>query len=151
VPHLFRTRDGQQWKPKDSLQLTLCDGTKVIGTWAGSATEEKLACWLQQPGNQLAQTDEVSEVAARADDTGETIWGAAPVNARLLFVVLAQEPGKNYRLAKMVTTAVTPSQIAYFRHPRFSLFGRLKLDGTIERISPLPPPPPTAPIQKDLF
>jgi len=53
----------------------------------------------------------------------EMIWGDAPPNARLFFV-LVPEPGKSYRLAKMVTTAATsPPQKAPFRHDRSALFG----------------------------
>ena len=79
------------------------------------------------------------------------VWGDAPAGARLLFVLLAREPGKDYRLAKMVTTAATPAQSAYFRHDRSALFGKLRPDGTIETILPLSPkgPPPKA--QGELF
>jgi hypothetical protein len=73
-----------------------------------------------------------------------------PVEARLIFVLESQPPGKNYRLAKMVTTASTPAQILYFRHERFSLFGSLKPDGIIAKIPPLTPPPPL-PKQGQLF
>src|SRR5688572_16897249 len=66
--------------------------------------------------------------------------------ARLLFVVLAPEPGKNYRLAKMAT----PAQAAYFRHARFSLFGKLNPDETIAKIPPLEAPPPVPPAQGSL-
>ena len=151
MPHLFRTLDGKESKPSQSIALTLADGTKVEGIWAGSAQEEKLAWWLGQPESKLAATEEVSEVASRADDTGETIWAAAPKRARLLFVLLAREPGKNYQRAKLVTTSSTAAQIAYFRHPRFALFGKSKTDGTIEKISSPPPPPPKPPPQKELF
>jgi len=154
MPHLFRTRDGTLWRPRNSLSLTLSDGVKVEGVWAGSAKEEKLTWWLRKPGNQLAQTDEISEVAIRADDTGETVWGAAPGGARLLFVVEAPAPGKNYRLAKMVTTAATPDQVLHFRHERFSLFGSLKPDGTFTKIPPAPPSTlslPVRPVQGDLL
>ena len=151
MPHLFRTLNGKLWKPSHSVSLTLADGTKVEGIWAGSATEEKLGWWLRKPGSELGQTEEVSEIAIKAEDNGEIIWGAAPVGARLFFVVEASPPGKNYRIAKMVTCAANPAQVAYFRHGRFSLFGTLKPNGTIEKISPLPPPPPDVPAQRDLF
>jgi hypothetical protein len=106
---------------------------------------------LRQPGSELAQSEEVSEVAIKADNDGEMIWGAAPPGASLLFVVLAPEPGKNYRLARMITTAATPAQWAYFRHARFSLFGRLNPNGTIAKMPPLESPPPIPPAQGSLF
>lgn len=151
MPHLFRNLDGKLWKPGEPVFLTLADGTKVEGVWAGSAREDKLARWLRAPGNELAQTEEVSEIAIKADDTKETIWGAAPAGARLLFVLEPPPTGKNYRLAKMVTTAATPAQVIHFRHERFSLFGILKPDGTIAKIPPLPPPSPEHPTQGELF
>ena len=77
MPHLFRTLDGKQWKPSQPIHLTLADGTKVEGIWAGSAQEEKLAWWLRKPGNILAQTDEVAEIAVKAEDTNKLI-GAPP-------------------------------------------------------------------------
>jgi hypothetical protein len=138
------------WKPAESVALTLADGTKVQGTWAGSAKEERLKWWLNQHENRLAQTDQVSEVAIQADDDKEMIWSAAPVGARLIFVLELRPPGKNYRLAKMVTTASTLEQVLYFRHERVSLFGSLKPDGTIAKIPPLMPPPP-APRQSQLL
>ena len=145
MPHLFRTLDGKQWKPSQPITLTLVDGTKVEGIWAGSAQEEKLAWWLRKPGNLLAQTAEVAEIAVKAEDTNKINWGAAPKAARLIFVLEAPTVGKKgetYRLARMVTTAANPAQITYFRDERFSLFGTLQSDGTIIRIPPLSPPPP---------
>jgi hypothetical protein len=144
MPHLFRTLDGKQWKPSQRIYLMLPNGAKVEGIWAGSAQEEKLAWWLRKPGNILAQTEEVAEIAVKAEDTGKINWGAAPKGARLIFVLEAPTVGKNgetYRLAKMVTTAATPAQIAYFRDERFSLFGKLQTDGSIDRVQPLSPPP----------
>ena len=154
MPHLFRTLDGKVWKPKQVIPLTLADGTKLAGLWGGSATEEKLRSWLSEPGSELTRSAEISEVASKADDNGETIWGAAPAGARLLFVLKAPvraKTGEYYRLAKMVTTAATPAQIAYFRHDRFSLFGTLKSDGSIVKIPPVQPPPPPPPEQGELF
>jgi hypothetical protein len=152
MPNLFRTLDGKIWKPKDSLPLTLPDGTVVEGIWAGSATEERLRdTWLRPMGNQITQSGVVTAVASKADDDGEIIWGDAPAGARLLFVLTAREPGKDYRLAKLVTTAATPAQSAYFRHDRASLFGQLKPDGNIAKVSPLEPPPPRPPAQGELF
>jgi hypothetical protein len=150
MPHLFRTTVGRLWKPSERVALALADGTIVQGTWAGSAKEEMLKWWLSQNGNRLAQTEQVSEVAIKADDDKEIIWGPAPVGARLIFV-LESQPGKNYHLAKMVTTASTPAQVLYFRHERFSLFGSLKPDETIEKIPPLMPPPLPPPKQGRLL
>ncbi len=154
MPHLFRALDGTLWKPGQSIPLTLAGGTKVSGIWAGSAQEEKLAWWLRQPGSDLAQSEEVAEVAVRADDTGEIAWGAAPAGVRLFFVVEAPrqaKTGESYRLAKMVTAAATPAQVAYFRDERFSLFGTFNADGAIARIPPLAPPPVKPPAQGELF
>jgi hypothetical protein len=151
MPHLFRTRDGKQWRPSQPIYLTLADGTKVEGIWAGSAQEEKLAWWLRKPGNKLAQTDEVAEVGVKTDDTHEIICGVAPTSARLIFVVETSPPGKLYRLVKMVTTAANPAQMIHFRHERFALFGTLKPDGTISKFLPLQPPPTMPPAQGILF
>jgi hypothetical protein len=140
MPHQFRT-EGRSWKAGEPVELTLPDGTIVQAIWAGSAQEEKLEWRLRQPGNELAQTEQVSEIAVKADDNGEMIWGAAPFGARLIFVLEPRLPNKNYRLARMVTTAATPAQVLYFRHGRFSLFGTLKPDGTLAKIPPLTPPP----------
>lgn len=144
MPHLFRTLDGKQWKAGQPIRLTLADGTKAEGIWAGSAQEEKLAWWLRKPGNVIAQTEDVSEIAVKAEDTGQINWGAAPKGAKVIFVLEAPTVGKkggSYRLAKMVTTAATPAQIACFHDERFSLFGTLQPDGSINRIPPLSPPP----------
>lgn len=151
MPHQFRTADDRSRKAGQHIELTLADGTKVQGTWAGSAKEEMLEWWLSRPGNELAQTEQISEVAIKADDDHEMLWGAAPVGARLIFVLEPQQPGKNYRLARMVTTASTPAQVLYFRHERFALFGSLKPDGTLAKIPPLMPPPPGPPKQGQLL
>jgi len=151
MPNLFRTPDGHEWKPGDTLPLTLPDGTTTEGIWAGSATEEKLAGWLRPRGNQIAQSEMVTSVASKADDNGEMIWGDAPNGAHLLFIVVAPDAGKKYRLAKLVTTAANAAQIDYFRHHRSSLLGHLNPDGTIARIPPLNPPPPPPPAQGELF
>lgn len=154
MPHLFRTLDGRLWKAGQPLSLTLADGTPVEGLWGGSAQEEKLDWWLRKPGHQLTQTDEAAEVAVRDDDTDEINWGPAPPRARLFFVLEPPVTGKNgepYRLAKMVTTATTPEEAAYFNDTRFALFGRFRPDGSIARIPPLPPPPPKPPAQGELF
>ena len=113
--------------------------------------EEKLDWWLRKTGNELVQSELIAAIAVKADDNGEIIWGDAPAGARLLFVLEAPPPGKNYRLAKMITTAATTAQIAYFRHERFSLFGTLQPDGTIRKIPSITPPPPLGPAQGELF
>lgn len=150
MPNLYRTPDGKERKPGTPLSFQLAGGSIVQGVWAGSATEEKLGWWLHKPGNQLAQSEPVAAIAVKADDDGEIIWGDAPAQARLLFVLEAP-PGKNYRLAKMVTTAANPAQAAYFRHERFCLFGTLQPDGTVQKIQPLSPPKPKPPAQGELF
>jgi len=137
-------------KPSTSIPLQLADGSATEGVWAGSATDEKLGWWLRKPGNQIAQSEPIAAVASKADDNGEMIWGDAPDGARLVFVLEASPPGKNCRLAKLVTVAATPSQIAHFRHERSALFATLQPDGNIKRIPPLDPPPPTPP-QSELF
>jgi hypothetical protein len=151
MPNLFRTTDGQERKPGPVIPFELTDGSTVEAIWAGSATEEKLDWWLRKPGSQLAQTEPVAAVASKADDDGELIWGDAPHGARLLFVIEAAPPGKSYRLAKMVTTAATAAQHAYFRHDRSALFGLLNADGSIKKIAPCQPPPPAGPAQGELF
>jgi hypothetical protein len=151
VPHLFRTRDGIERKPSTPIPLQLADGSSAEGVWAGSATDEKLGWWLRKAGNQIAQGEPVGAIASKADDNGEMIWGDAPNGARLIFVLEASPPGKNYRLAKLVTVAATSSQVAHFRHERFALFGTLEPDGNIKRIPPLNPPPPPPPDQGELF
>jgi hypothetical protein len=150
MPHLFRTPDGHEHKPGTPISLSRADGTAVKGIWGGSAREERLSWWLKKPGSDLVQTEEVSEIAIRDEDTGEIRWGAAPAGGRLLFVLEAPPPGKDYRIAKMVTTAATEAQAAYFNEERFSLFGVLAADGTIHEIDP-PAPPSREPTQPDLF
>jgi hypothetical protein len=151
MPNLFRTLDGKVWKPKDSLPLTLADGTKIEGIWTGSATDEKRDWWVGKSGNELTQSEEITAVATKSDDTKELLWLDAPPHARLFFVLEARATGKNYRRALMVTAPATPAQKAYLHHDRFSLFGKFKPDGTIERITPLDPPPPRPALQGELF
>ena len=152
MPNLYRTIHGKERKPSTPIPFQLADGTIIEAVWAGSAKEEKLEDdWLRRGGSQLAQSEPVAAVASKADDNGEMIWGDAPADANLIFVLLAPPPGKSYRLGKMVTTAASPAQAAYFRHDRFSLFGTLQPDGTIQKIPPLTPPPPTPPAQGELF
>ena len=151
MPHLFRTRDGIERKPGTLIPLQLADGSPTEGVWAGSATDERLGWWLRQTGNQITQSELVAAVASKADDDGEVIWGDAPDGTRLIFVLIAPPPGKNYRLAKLVTVAATPAQVAYFRHDRSALFGTLQADGNIKRIPPPNPPPPPPPNQGELF
>jgi hypothetical protein len=154
MPHQFRTRDGKLYKASQPVSLTLADGTKAEGIWGGSAQVEKLKWWLGKPGHELAQTEEVAEVAVRDDDVKEIRWGAAPEGARVFFVLTEPIVGKNgqsYRLAKMVTTASTPAQHTYFNDERFALFGKLNSDGTFTTIASLPPPALPAAPQGDLF
>lgn len=151
MPNLFRTLDEKIWKPKDALTLTLADGAKVEGIWTGSAQDEKRNWWIGQPGNELTQSDEIAAVATKSDDTRELLWLDAPPHARLFFILQAREPGKTYRRALMITVAATAAQTAYLHHDRFSLFGRFRADGTIERIASLPPPPPRPSLQGELF
>ena len=112
---------------------------------------EKLSWWLGKPGHQLVQSEPVAAFAVKADDDGEIVWGEAPAEARLIFVLEAMLPGKDYRLAKMVTTAATPAQLAYFRHERSALFGMLQAGGGVRRIPAPEPPPPRGPAQGELF
>ena len=154
MPNLFRTLDGKLCEPRQTLTLTLADGTSVGGIWGGSAQEEKLRWWLSHPGNELAQSEVVAEIAIKSDDTKEIRWAAAPVGARLIFLLEApalSKTGETYRLAKMVTTAANPAEVAYFHHERTSLFGTLNPDGSISKIPPLQPPPPEPPDQSELF
>ncbi len=151
MPNLFRTAEGIERKPGPLIPFELPDSRIVEAIWAGSATEEKLDWWLQKPGSELAQSEPVIAVASKADDDGELIWGDAPAGARLFFVIEAQATGKSYRLAKMVTTAATPAQAAYFRHDRAALFGHLRANGGIHRIAPPTPPKPLGPAQRELF
>ena len=154
MPHLFRTLDGTLYKASHSISVTLIDGTKAEAIWGGSAQEEKLEWWLRKPGHQLGQTEAVAEVAVRNDDTDEIAWGAAPRGARVFFVLegpTLAKSGGSYRIAKLVTTAVTPSQLAYFNDTRFALFGTFNRDGSIARIAPLEAPPPKPPAQGELF
>ena len=154
MPNLFQTLDGKLWEPRQTLPLTLADGTPVGGVWGGSSQEEKLRWWLSQPGSELAQSELVAEIAIKADDTKEMRWGLAPSGARLFFVLEAPalaKTGERYRLAKMITTAANPAQAAYFHHERFCLFGTLNPDGSVRKIPPLQPPPPDLPDQGELF
>lgn len=143
MPHLFRTRDGIEWRPGQPMPLALADGSPIEGIWAGSAQSEKLKWWLNHPGFLLAQTREVAAVAVRSEETGRPRWGEAPPGARLFFVLEPPKTGKSgqsYRLAKMVTIACTSEQKLYFDDERFSLFGAFNADGSITIIPPLPPP-----------
>lgn len=140
MPHLFRLQDGELIKPGRPFPLTRPDASPVEGLWAGSATHEKIKWWLGKPGHELVQSAQVSEIGIKAEDDNELIWGDAPPGAHLMFVLLPAAPGKSYRLAKMVTTACTPAQTAYFRDKRCSLFGVLRSDGSIDVIPPLEPP-----------
>ena len=154
MPHLFRTPDNRIWKASHPIPLWKADGAQVMGIWGGSAQSEKLAWWLKKPGHELTQSDVVSAVAVRDDETQEIRWGEVPQGVRLLFVLeppLVGKCGENYRIAKMVTTAATPAQTAYFRDERFALLGSLRLDGTVDVTEPLAAPKPEHPAQGELF
>jgi hypothetical protein len=155
MPHHFRTPDGTLRKAGEFFPVRLANGTEVTIKWGGSAQKEKLhSWWLAQPGHELAQSEEVSEVAVRDDDAKKTRWGSAPAGARLFFVVkppAVAKDGSTYRLALLVTAAATAEEFAYFRDERFVLFGILRPDGSMTIIPPLPPPPPDSPIQGELF
>ena len=151
MPNLFQTCAGLERKPGTPIPFHLTDGSSVEGIWAGSATDEKLEWWLRKTGNQIAQSEPVAAFASKAEDDGEMIWGDAPNGARLIFVLEVSPPGKNYRLAKLVTVAATSSQVAHFRHARSALFGTLHPNGSVQRIPPLNPPPPPPPNQGELF
>ncbi|GAT34066.1 hypothetical protein TSACC_22489 [Terrimicrobium sacchariphilum] len=142
-----------EWRAGQELELEVVGGDFYRPKWAGSATVEKLKrYWLREPGSELAQTrEDVTEVSETAEDDGELQWCAAPAGARLLFVIAAPPPGKTYRLAKLITTAATPDQAAYFRRDRFPLLGRLTPSGEIAIIPPLPAPPPKPKPQGELF
>lgn len=103
MPHLFRTTDGRLWKASQTVVVTRADGTKLEGVWGGSAREERLDWWLSEPGSELAQTDEVAEVAVRDDDTKEVVWGPAPAGARIFFVLKAPECRRR-RLAGVIAS-----------------------------------------------
>jgi hypothetical protein len=151
MPNLFRNTDGTVRKPGVPIPFQYPDGRVFNAVWAGSATEEKLNWWLSAPGNELVQSELVTEIAVRDDKTKEIRWGDAPAGARLLFVLAAPEPGKNYRLAKIVTTAANAAQFARFHHHRFSLFGKFQPDGRLQKIAPVVPPLPEKPQQGELF
>ena len=154
MPHLFRTLDSRIWKAGQPVSLWRADGSCLEGIWGGSATEERLDWWLRKPGNELVQTAEISAVAVKGEDSGEIRWGETPAGTRLFFVLEApvvSRSGETYRIAKMVTTAATPAQAAYFQDERFALLGILHSDGSMTRIPPLPPPEPEPPAQPELF
>jgi hypothetical protein len=109
---------------------------------------------LSKAGNELTQTAVVSGVAVRDDETNEVRWGNAPEGVRLFFVLeppVLGKTGEAYRIAKMVTAAATPAQLAYFRDERFALLGVLNPEGTIKTAEPLRPPNPEPPEQGELF
>ena len=154
MPHLFRTPDDRIWKASQPIPLFRADGTQVTGIWGGSAQHEKLKWWLGKPGNELVQSETVSGVAVRDDDTEEIRWGETPASARLFFVLeppVIGKTGEAYRIAKMVTVAATPAQATYFRDERFALLGTLNANGEITTMAPLPPPEPEPPTQAELF
>jgi len=138
MPHRFRTLDGRECKPQQLIPLVLEEGSYAHGTWAGSATVEKLTWWTRPgSGNVLTQSlDIVTEIAQKDDSTGELVWGPLPQDTRLFFVLEAPSPGKNYRLARLLTTAATNPEIAYYNHPRAPFLGRWE-DGSLIEMPPL--------------
>lgn len=157
MPHAFRTLDGHPWKPGDRFPATLANGTVAMAVWGGCARHETLReKWLRPHGNELAQGPPVSEVAITDEETGKTRWGPSPSGAGLLFVLLpvvTGKDGRDYRLAKLITTEATAAELAYFRDNRVALYGTLAPDGKMKIIPPATPPPPDAPIpvQGELF
>lgn len=152
--NIYRTKKGKVCKAGKPVDLSLADGSKTQGVWGGSATEEKLDWWIKKPGHELTQTDEVAEVGVKDNKTDDIAWAEAPDGARLLFVLEAPVMGKNgapYRIAKMVTREATQAEAAYFQEPRCALFGTMKPDRSIRKISPLPAPPPRPSAQGELF
>lgn len=152
--NIYRAKNGKVCKAGKPVDLSLPDGSKTEGVWGGSAQEEKLDWWLKKPGNELTQTAEIAEVGVKDNKTEDIAWGAAPEGAHLLFVLEAPVQGKNgvpYRIAKMVTRKASEAEEAYFKEPRCALFGTIKPDCSINRLSPLPPPPPKPSAQGELF
>jgi hypothetical protein len=149
MPNAFRTTAGEIWRAGQHIPLALADGSVVTEKWAGSATEEKLDWWLRRgSGNLLARTVPVAAIGT--NDGGDFVWADAPPDAHAFFVI-ASESGKNYRLAKMVTTAASPAMAAAIRHDRFALLGRFTETGVIEKMTPPEPAAPPPPAQGELF
>lgn len=155
MPHQFRTTDGTDWKPRKPFPLQLPDGSMVEGIWAGCAQYEKLGWWLKKPGNQLARSAGVSAIAIKGEEDGELRWGGTPERVHLFFVIEPSTVGKSgesYRLAKMVTIAATPGQVAFFQDERFALLGNWDEAREISIVPPLVPPPAApSPRQGELF
>jgi hypothetical protein len=150
MPNAFRTTAGELWRAGQHLPLTLPDGSVITEKWAGSAKEERLDWWLRPgSGNQLACTVPVAAIGT--NDSGELLWADASPDARAFFVITAPEPGKNYRLAKMVTAAASPAMTAAIHHDRFALLGVFTPTGAIEKRLPPDPVAPAPPRQGELF
>lgn len=150
MPNAFRAIDGTLWKAGQLIPLTLPDGSVVTEKWAGSATEEKLAWWLRpSTENVLAHTPAVAAIGT--DDGGEPVWADAPEGACAFFVITAPEPGKDYRLAKMVTTAASPAMAAWIGNDRFALLGTPRPNGGFVKVNPPDPPEPPPRPQLELF
>lgn len=157
MPHRFRTPDGKEWTTGVRFPLFRPDGTEVEGMWAGCARYEILPWWLRKPGNELTQSSEVSGIGIKGEDDDVLRWDTTPPGARLFFVLEPAKVGKSgesYRIAKMVTTAATPAQLAYFHDERYALLGGFDAAGEISIMPPLAPPealPPEKPEQGELF
>jgi len=150
MPNAFRTTAGELWRAGQHIPLTLLDGAVVTEKWAGSAKEERLDWWLRPgSGNQLALTPSVTAIGT--NDSGELLWADAAPGTHAFFVIVAPEPGKSYRLAKMITAAASPALAAAIRHDRFALLGKLTPDGAIAKIAPPEPAAPPPPAQGELF
>jgi hypothetical protein len=150
MPNAFRTTTGELWRAGQPIPLTLPDGTVATEKWAGSAKEERLEWWLRAgSGNQLARTAPVAAIGT--NDSGALLWADAAPGSHAFFVIVAPEPGKSYRLAKMVTAAASSALAAAIRHDRFALLGTLTPDGAIEKLTPPEPAAPPPPAQGELF
>lgn len=116
---------------------------KLRGKWAGSATHDKLkSYWLSKrfPGNQLVQiTFDVRQISETDKETGESIWAPAPEGTRLFFVLEAPPPGKEYRLAKLLTVKANEEQLAFFNQENDSVPFTGKVEGGQLVLVPLPP------------
>jgi hypothetical protein len=155
MPHQFRTTDGTDWKPSRPFPLELADGAVVEGIWAGCAQYEKLSWWLKKPANQLARSAEVSAIAIKGEEDGKLRWGETPEGVHLFFVIeppTVGKSGESYRLAKMVTIAATPEQVAFFQDERFALLGNWDEQRAISITPPaIPPAAAPSPRQGELF
>ena len=136
----FRSVVGKEWKPGDSLPLELVDGTPAGAFWTGfpplknldGGGEKTLATALHKLAIMSLRSPN-GMVALR-----EIVFGPAPQQARLLFIVEPAFPGKSYRLARMQTAAASPTiSSPTLTTGDFLFLGVLKEDGSIEEIEPI--------------